>query len=121
MTRRTIEPRAMVLALLTLLVLPQGAAALGNAFTYQGQLEQNGSLATGTCDFRFLLFDSIGDGAPPTGGNQIGTTLAADGVQVSDGLFTLRLDFGAAAFNTAATAFYRSPCAVRAAAARIRR
>jgi hypothetical protein len=98
MTRRTIEPRALVLALL-LLTMPRGAAALGTDFTYQGQLEQNGNLATGTCDFRFLLFDTIGSGVPPTGGNQIGTTVAAEGVHVSDGLFTLRLDFGAAAFN----------------------
>lgn len=100
MTRRTIEPRALGLALLILLTMPRGAAALGTDFTYQGQLEQSGNLATGTCDFRFLLFDTIGSGVPPTGGTQIGTTVAADGVHVSDGLFTLRLDFGVAAFNT---------------------
>lgn len=100
MTRRTIEPRAMVLALLALLTVPHGAAGIGSDFTYQGQLEQNGSLANGACDFRFLLFDTIGSGVPPTGGTQIGTTVAAEGVHVSDGLFTLRLDFGAAAFNT---------------------
>ena len=100
MTRPTIVPRAMVLALLTLLTVPHRAAGIGADFTYQGQLEQNGSLATGRCDFRFLLFDTIGSGVPPTGGTQIGTTVAADNVQVSDGLFTLRLDFGAAAFST---------------------
>jgi hypothetical protein len=105
MTRPTIEPRAVVLALLALLTVPHGAAGIGADFTYQGQLEQNGSLATGTCDFRFLLFDTIGSGVPPTGGNQIGTTVAAEGVHVSDGLFTLRLDFGAAAFNTGADRF----------------
>ncbi len=105
MTRPTIEPRAMVLALLALLTAPHGAAGLGTAFTYQGQLEQSGSLANGACDFRFLLFDSTGSGSPPSGGNQIGSTVAADGVQVIDGLFTLGLDFGAAAFNTGGDRF----------------
>ncbi|MEO8604736.1 MAG: hypothetical protein ABI629_19360 [bacterium] len=105
MTRLTIEPRAMVLALLALLTVPRGAAGIGTDFTYQGQLEQNGSLATGRCDFRFQLFDSIGSGVPPTGGNQIGTTVTAEPVLVSDGLFTLRLDFGAAAFNTGSDRF----------------
>lgn len=105
MIRRTIEPRAMVLALLMLFPLPNGAAGIGSDFTYQGQLEQNGSLANGACDFRFLLFDTIGSGVPPTGGTQIGTTVAAEGVHVADGLFTLRLDFGAAAFNTGADRF----------------
>ena len=89
-----------MLALLTLCSLPQGAAALGTAFTYQGQLQQSGSPATGPCDFQFMLFDAAGSGSPPTGGNQIGNPAAADGVQVSNGLFTLPLDFGAAAFST---------------------
>jgi len=105
MTRRTIGSRAMGLALLILLTVPHGAAGIGSDFTYQGQLEQNGSLADGACDFRFLLFDTIGSGVPPTGGTQIGTPVVAEGVHVSDGLFTLRLDFGAAAFNTGADRF----------------
>lgn len=105
MTRLTIAPRAMVLALFALLTVPHGAAGLGSAFTYQGQLEQSGSLANGACDFRFLLFDTVGNGSPPSGGNQIGTTVAADGVQVTDGLFTLRLDVGAAAFTSGADRF----------------
>ena len=105
MTRRTIGSRAMGLALLILLTVPHGAAGIGSDFTYQGQLEQNGSLANGACDFRFLLFDTIGSGVPPTGGTQIGTPVVAEGVHVSDGLFTLRLDFGAAAFNTGADRF----------------
>jgi len=99
MTRRTIGQHAVVLALLTLFCLPQSAAAIGTAFTYQGQLEQSGSPGTGPCDFRFMLFDTAGSGSPPTGGNQIGNTAAVDGVQVANGLFTLRLDFGATAFN----------------------
>jgi hypothetical protein len=100
MTRRTIAPRAMALALIGLLTVARGAAGLGTAFTYQGQLEQSGSLATGVCDFRFLLFDSAGSGSPPVGGTQIGFTSASEGVQVTNGLFTALLDFGAAPFDT---------------------
>ncbi len=55
MTRRTIGQHAIVLALLSLFSLPQGAAAIGTAFTYQGQLQQSGSPGTGPCDFRFML------------------------------------------------------------------
>lgn len=94
------NPAACVVVLA---LLSAGAArsahALGTAFTYQGQLQQSGSAAIGPCDLQFMLFDAAGGGAPPTGGNQIGNTAAADNVQVSNGLFTLPLDFGAAAFN----------------------
>lgn len=100
MKRRPIGEYVTVLALLTLCGVPSGAAALGTAFTYQGQLQQSGSAATGPCDLQFLLFDAAGSGAPPTGGNQIGNTAAADNVPVSNGLFALPLDFGAGAFST---------------------
>lgn len=57
------------------------------AFTYQGQIRSNGAPATGTYDLRFRLFDAASDGA------QIGSTLCADNVAVTDGLFTVELDF----------------------------
>ena len=79
---------------------PRPAHALGTAFTYQGQLQQGGSAATGPCDFQFALFDAGGSGSPPEGGNQIGNTAAENAVQVPNGLFTLPLDFGAGAFST---------------------
>ena len=68
-------------------------AALGSAFTYQGQLQLDGQPVSGTCDFQFGLWDAAGDG------NQAGSTLAANAVNVSGGLFTANLDFGAAAFD----------------------
>ncbi len=38
---------------------PQGVrAALGTAFTYQGQLKSGGNPVNGSCDFRFALFDA---------------------------------------------------------------
>jgi hypothetical protein len=79
--------------------LPQGEggvgvqAALGTAFTYQGQLKSGGNPVNGTCDFQFGLWDAA------TGGTQIGTTQTKTGVSVSNGLFTVQLDFGANAFQ----------------------
>jgi hypothetical protein len=67
--------------------------ALGTAFTYQGQLKNAGGPVNGACDFQFALFDA------PTGVNQIGATQPVNGVIVSNGLFTVALDFGASAFT----------------------
>ena len=81
---------------------PQGSvgiqAALGTAFTYQGQLKKGGSPISGTCDFQFSLWDEAGSGSPPTGGNQIGITQTAT-ISVTNGLFTAQIDFGSDAFR----------------------
>lgn len=57
---------------------------LGTAFTYQGQLRNNGNPVNANCDFQFALYDTV------TGGNQIGTTQAVNNTRVSNGLFTRR-------------------------------
>jgi hypothetical protein len=67
--------------------------AVGSAFTYQGRLTDAGSPANGTYDFQFILYDAL------TGGTQIGTTQAVNDLQVTNGLFTTTLDFGATAFD----------------------
>lgn len=81
-----------------LLAMLTGAAVraepVGDTFTYQGQLEQNGSLVDDICDLQFSLWDAAGSGAPPSGGAQIGSTVSGGGVNVTGGLFTVRLDFG---------------------------
>jgi len=81
---------------------PQGSvgiqAALGTAFTYQGQLKKGGSPISGTCDFQFSLWDEAGSGSPPTGGNRIGITQTAT-ISVTNGLFTAQIDFGSDAFR----------------------
>ncbi len=65
------------------------AAAVGTAFTYQGQLNKDGSPVNGTCDMQFKLYDAASPSA------QIGSTLTRTGVSVSGGLFTIpNLDFG---------------------------
>jgi hypothetical protein len=66
----------------------RGAAAVGTAITYQGQLLQNGTPVNGLCDLQFALF------AVPTEGTPIGFTLIQLGVPVINGLITLPLDFG---------------------------
>ncbi len=64
-------------------------AALGTAFTYQGQLKQGGNPVNGNCDLQFSLWDAASDGT------QVGTTQTKTNVSVSDGLFTIPdLDFG---------------------------
>ncbi len=71
-------------------VSPQ--AALGTAFTYQGQLQSGGSPVNDTCDFRFILWDA------EVGGAQVGATQTVSST-VSNGLFTVPLDFGSNAFT----------------------
>jgi hypothetical protein len=68
------------------------AAPAGTVFTYQGRLQDAGTAAGGTYDFRFLLYDA------PVGGSQVGPIVNRDDVVVTNGLFTVALDFGAAAF-----------------------
>ena len=68
-------------------------ADVGTAFTYQGQLIFNGSRANGQYDFEFQLHDDA------TTGIQVGSTLTFGDVPVSEGLFTVALDFGAGAFG----------------------
>ena len=76
-------------------VVPESSApqaALGSAFTYQGRLDKNGSGFTGSCDFRFELYDAASNGT------QIGSTVTKTGLSVTDGLFTTELDFGSNPF-----------------------
>jgi hypothetical protein len=73
---------------------PQAAqVALGTAFTYQGQIDVNSSPFDGNCDLQFALYDAA------SGGAQIGTLQTTGNVTVTNGLFTVPLDFGSGAFN----------------------
>jgi len=70
---------------------PDGApllAPIGTAFTYQGYINDNGSPANGNYNLRFELYDSA------SGGSQVGSTVTKNTVAVSDGYFTVELDFG---------------------------
>jgi hypothetical protein len=69
------------------------ALAQGSAFTYQGRLNSSGVAANGAYDFRFRL------ASDPFANFYVGSTLLTNGVSVTDGLFTVPLDFGAGIFN----------------------
>ncbi|MFB0537257.1 MAG: tail fiber domain-containing protein [Anaerolineae bacterium] len=68
-------------------------AQMGTSFTYQGRLTDGGSPANGTYDFRFRLYDAA------SGGTQVGSTVTKGDVTVTDGLFTVQLDFGSGVFT----------------------
>lgn len=69
------------------------AQPLGSAFTYQGRLEQAGSAVSGTYDLQFSLWNAL------AGPAQVGSTVCLDNVVVTDGLFTVPVDFGAGVFG----------------------
>lgn len=71
----------------------EAQSPLGTGFTYQGYLAIDGVPVTGNCDFQFSLWDALSSGA------QIGSTVPKDNVMVTDGIFTVTLDFGSGAFN----------------------
>lgn len=62
-------------------------------FTYQGELRNGGSPASGLFDLSFSLWTL------DVGGTQIGSANLLNSVPVVDGRFTVELDFGSAAFN----------------------
>jgi Chaperone of endosialidase len=77
------------LLFLSTLNLPLSIAfAQGTAFTYQGRLNANGAPANGLYDFNFGLFSTSG------GGSALGSLDFFFGVPVTNGLFTVTLDFG---------------------------
>jgi hypothetical protein len=55
----------------------------------------NGSAANGSYDMQFELFDD------PIAGAQQGSTVCSDNVPVTNGLFTIQIDFGVSVFNGA--------------------
>jgi hypothetical protein len=77
------------LALLATLNPQPSTAALGTAFTYQGRLADGGNPATGIYDLRFALYDALSSGA------QVGSSLTNAATSVTNGYFTVTLDFGA--------------------------
>ncbi|MCA9289622.1 MAG: tail fiber domain-containing protein [Phycisphaerales bacterium] len=65
----------------------------GTTFTYQGELSSAGAPADGAFDLSFSLWDTS------TGGAQVGGSLLMADMPVSGGVFSVELDFGAAAFD----------------------
>ncbi len=85
--------RPFLHALVAALLAVGAHAQSDSAFTYQGELLQGATPATGAFDMEFLLWDAA------VGGSQAGTTITLPDVPVEDGRFAVQLDFGANAFD----------------------
>ena len=83
------------LALSTLNIQLSTVFAQGTAFTYQGRLQNNGSPASGTYNLTFALFNTNISGVAIAG------PVTNTAVNVSNGLFTVLIDFGSGAFTGA--------------------
>jgi hypothetical protein len=82
----------LILVLLACFVSDIVAAPVGTAFTYQGRLKSSGQPANGSYDLRFTLYDAASGSSP------VGSPVTIAPVIVTNGSFTVLLDFGAA-FN----------------------
>ena len=81
-----------------LVVLGLGRADVrgqSSAFTYQGNLLENGSPASGAYDLRFLIYPRAEGGFP------VAAPLTNSATAVTDGAFTVTLDFGTNVFTGA--------------------
>lgn len=83
----------LTLVSLFLLALPVSSPAQGTTFTYQGYLTDAGGEANGIYDLQFSLYNS------DSGGVAIAGPLTTGGVVVTNGLFTVPVDFGSSAFD----------------------
>ena len=78
-----------ILAMFSLTAAISGRAlAQGTAFTYDGRLNINNNVTTGSFDLQFTLYSD------PTLNQQVGASTNAIAVGVTNGLFTVLLDFG---------------------------
>jgi Chaperone of endosialidase len=80
---------ALLLVTLALLTFAGNVRAQGTAFTYQGRLDNGTNAASGSYDLRFALFDTLPGGT----GTQQGALLTNSAIFVTNGLFTVTLDF----------------------------
>ena len=77
--------------------LAEPESPVSQAFTYQGQLDNNGSPFTGSCDFTFTMWNAA------TNGNPVGDSESKPGTPVTNGVFSVQLNesgqFTTGAFN----------------------
>ena len=81
-------PFFLISAMMYIVFASNAVYAQSTEFTYQGTLSDNAVPANGNYDFEFGLFDML------SGGSQFGTTAARNNVPVTNGIFTVTLDFG---------------------------
>lgn len=93
---RVLSGNALRLTLFGLLLLQARQSAQGQvstAFTYQGRLTDSGTPANGRYDVRCALYESS------SGGTNIGSSITNSATLVSNGVFTVLLDFGSGALS----------------------
>lgn len=96
MTQRSaVRLTRSLISICLLMFYVQYCVAQTTTFTYQGKLTEAGNSANGNYDLQFKLFDAL------SGGTQQGSTLTNSTVPVSNGIFTVTLDFGANVFSGA--------------------
>ena len=78
----------ILLALLAVMAGVLQLHAQGTAFTYQGRLNNANGPATGIYDLRFAIYDAA------SSGTQAGFPLTNSATAITNGLFTVTLDFG---------------------------
>ena len=81
----------IILAGLICIIFSGASYAQTSEFNFQGKLTDQNAAANGIYDMSFKLYDA--------GNLQVGATLVREDVQVTNGAFTVQLDFGAAAFD----------------------
>ncbi len=88
------KAKTILLTIVAFVCLTQACLAvpMGTAFTYQGRLNDGGSPANDVYEMEFKLFGSAADP------NVLGT-FSPGNVDVTDGYFTVALDFGSNVFN----------------------
>src|SRR5437660_65424 len=86
---------AVAATVLAFLLAATSAFAQTSSVTYQGRLTDGGAPANGSYDVQFAVFESL------SGGTQIGSTQTLNTVAVSNGVFTVSLDFGTNSFSGA--------------------
>src|ERR1700736_2218747 len=87
--------RILVLIVFASGLLATTATAQTTTFTYQGRLTDGGTPANSMYQFQFKLFNALPDGT----GTQFGPTITDLAALVSNGIFTVQLDFGPTAFD----------------------
>ena len=99
MKRNHIKPNRRIILSLALLasstfwLQPSISLAQETAFNYQGRLDDSGSPANGIYDLRFTIYDAL------SGGSAVRGSLTNAAIPVTNGWFSVILDFGAGVFT----------------------
>ena len=93
MSKKQLFTKRILFVIALLVVIgAQSVSAQTTVFTYQGKLTDTGTPLS-IYQMRFELYDAV------KGGTQVGVTVTDPSVAVTQGVFTVSLDFGAAAFD----------------------